>query len=396
MPRTTHATRGRLTVEDCRIEDLVAILDEPTDPDRLPARLRRRAERAGLRRSEPAHRSRDRAALGRPARAGARPHRRPRHRRLPRRLPRPAGRRPGHRRLRRADRRAARLGRDRRRPLREARRQRPGLERAGEGAPCTTRRRSPTTTPTTSSRWSSEAWLGPGYQVTSQVNVVNPGGARAERAPRLPPRASSPTRSPPPTRRTSTASPPCSPSRARSRTATCRWSPGPTLYLPYSQKYEPGYLAWRLPEFQAYFDEHHVQLPLRRATPCSSTRPLFHAAGHQPHHRRPAHGQPAPGVLGLRARDGDRGPGGGGRTRSTRCCCAAGARAPTRSGWTAWSPRAPRATPSPPTSTATRRSTASPRPRQADLVRRALREELDPARRSGTSCGPAPTDGATS
>ena len=33
-----------------------------------------------------------------------------------------------------------------------------------------------------------QAWLGPGYQVTSQVNVVNPGGAGADRAPRLPPR----------------------------------------------------------------------------------------------------------------------------------------------------------------------------------------------------------------
>ena len=26
---------------------------------------------------------------------------------------------------------------------------------------------------------------------------------------------------------------------------------GPTLYLPYSQLYEPGYLAWPLPEFAA-------------------------------------------------------------------------------------------------------------------------------------------------
>lgn len=31
------------------------------------------------------------------------------------------------------------------------------------------------------------AWLGPAYQVTSQVNVVNPGGAGAGRAPRLSP-----------------------------------------------------------------------------------------------------------------------------------------------------------------------------------------------------------------
>ena len=31
----------------------------------------------------------------------------------------------------------------------------------------------------------SEAWLGPSYQITSQLNVVNPGGAAQSRAPRL-------------------------------------------------------------------------------------------------------------------------------------------------------------------------------------------------------------------
>src|SRR3712207_6154369 len=37
---------------------------------------------------------------------------------------------------------------------------------------------------------------------------------------------------------------------------------GPTLYLPHSQKYPPGYVAFHLAEFTAYFDEHRVQLPL--------------------------------------------------------------------------------------------------------------------------------------
>ncbi len=69
------------------------------------------------------------------------------------------------------------------------------------------------------------AWLGPGYQVTSQINVVNPGGA-AQTAHRdyhlgfLSPRRRRPTR------RTCTASPPSSRSRARSPTATCPWSRG--------------------------------------------------------------------------------------------------------------------------------------------------------------------------
>jgi ectoine hydroxylase-related dioxygenase (phytanoyl-CoA dioxygenase family) len=54
---------------------------------------------------------------------------------------------------------------------------------------------------------------------------------------------------------------------------------GPTLYLPYSQRFEPGYLAWRLPEFRAYFDEHHVQLPLAKGDAAFFNPAVFHAAG---------------------------------------------------------------------------------------------------------------------
>jgi ectoine hydroxylase-related dioxygenase (phytanoyl-CoA dioxygenase family) len=53
---------------------------------------------------------------------------------------------------------------------------------------------------------------------------------------------------------------------------------GPTMYLPHSQKYAPGYVAFHQPEFTAYFDEHFVQLPLRKGTPPSSTRPSRPAA----------------------------------------------------------------------------------------------------------------------
>ncbi|WP_208639617.1 phytanoyl-CoA dioxygenase family protein, partial [Streptomyces bobili] len=54
---------------------------------------------------------------------------------------------------------------------------------------------------------------------------------------------------------------------------------GPTMYLPHSQKYGPGYLAWRLPEFQAYFEERHVQLPLAQGDVVFFNPALFHAAG---------------------------------------------------------------------------------------------------------------------
>jgi ectoine hydroxylase-related dioxygenase (phytanoyl-CoA dioxygenase family) len=55
---------------------------------------------------------------------------------------------------------------------------------------------------------------------------------------------------------------------------------GPTLYLPHSQKFEPGYLAWRLPRFVEYFDAHHVQLPLEKGDAVFFNPALFHAAGH--------------------------------------------------------------------------------------------------------------------
>lgn len=54
---------------------------------------------------------------------------------------------------------------------------------------------------------------------------------------------------------------------------------GPTLYLPYSQAYEPGYLAWRLPRFQAYFKAHHVQLPLAKGDAVFFNPAVFHGAG---------------------------------------------------------------------------------------------------------------------
>ncbi|TLS42743.1 phytanoyl-CoA dioxygenase [Streptomyces montanus] len=125
----------------------------------------------------------------------------------------------------------------------------------------------------------SEAWLGPAYQVTSQINVVNPGGAAQrvhrdyhlgflsqERAAAYPAHVHrlSPVLT------------------LQGAVAHCDMpvESGPTLYLPHSQKYEPGYLAWRLPEFRAYFEEHHVQLPLEKGDAVFFNPALFHAAGH--------------------------------------------------------------------------------------------------------------------
>ncbi|MGW2643125.1 phytanoyl-CoA dioxygenase family protein [Streptomyces sp. NPDC001348] len=124
----------------------------------------------------------------------------------------------------------------------------------------------------------SEAWLGPGYQVTSQVNVVNPGGA-AQTAHRdyhlgfLSAHAAAAY--PAHVHRLSPVL------TLQGAVAHCDMpvESGPTLYLPYSQAYEPGYLAWRLPRFQAYFDTHHVQLPLAKGDAVFFNPALFHAAG---------------------------------------------------------------------------------------------------------------------
>src|ERR671933_108045 len=124
----------------------------------------------------------------------------------------------------------------------------------------------------------SEAWLGPGYQVTSQVNVVNPGGTAqvahrdyhlgfmsAEQAGAYPAHVHrlSPVMT------------------LQGAVAHCDMpvETGPTMYLPHSQKYAPGYVAFHRPEFTAYFDEHFVQLPLRTGDAAFFNPALFHGAG---------------------------------------------------------------------------------------------------------------------
>ncbi|PJE94894.1 phytanoyl-CoA dioxygenase [Streptomyces carminius] len=124
-----------------------------------------------------------------------------------------------------------------------------------------------------------EAWLGPGYQLTSQVNVVNPGALAQcvhrdyhfgfltdEHAAAFPAHMHR-------------AAPVLT---LQGAVAHCDMpvETGPTMYLPHSQTYEPGYLAWRRPEFRAYFEEHHVQLPLDKGDAVFFSPALFHAAGH--------------------------------------------------------------------------------------------------------------------
>lgn len=124
----------------------------------------------------------------------------------------------------------------------------------------------------------STAWLGPGYQVTSQVNVVRPGGLAQDphrdyhlgfldddRAARYP--AHVHLLSPVLTLQGAVAH------------VDMPVESGPTLYLPHSQKYGPGYLAYRRDDVRAYFAEHHVQLPLAQGDAVFFNPALLHGAG---------------------------------------------------------------------------------------------------------------------
>jgi len=124
----------------------------------------------------------------------------------------------------------------------------------------------------------SEAWLGPGYQVTSQVNVVNPGG-QAQVAHRdyhlgfmdLDRAASYPAQ-------VHALSPALTLQGAVAH-VDMPVETGPTLYLPHSQKYAAGYLAFHDPAFSAYFDEHRVQLALRKGDAAFFNPAVLHGAG---------------------------------------------------------------------------------------------------------------------
>lgn len=123
-----------------------------------------------------------------------------------------------------------------------------------------------------------QAWLGPHYQVTAQVNVVRPGGKAqqphrdyhlgfqtAEVLEQYPLDV-----------------------QVMSQYLTLQGAvahtdmpldTGPTQLLPYSQQYDLGFMAWRDPAFIEYFQAHAVQLPLHKGDLLFFNPALFHAAG---------------------------------------------------------------------------------------------------------------------
>ncbi len=125
----------------------------------------------------------------------------------------------------------------------------------------------------------SQAWLGRGYQVTAQVNRVNPGG-NAQSAHRdyhlgfmspaqileFPEHVHSF----------------CQMLTLQGAVAHCDMplESGPTLYLPYSQLHLEGYIAFTRDEYQDYFNENRKQLALKKGDMVFFNPAVMHAAGH--------------------------------------------------------------------------------------------------------------------
>jgi ectoine hydroxylase-related dioxygenase (phytanoyl-CoA dioxygenase family) len=123
-----------------------------------------------------------------------------------------------------------------------------------------------------------QSWLGAGYRLTSQVNVVNPGGESQtphrdyhlgfmsnERLARFPAHV----------HRLS----PYLTLQAAVAHVDMPLASGPTMFLPHSQRYEQGYLAANLKPFQDLFEQRHVQLPLNRGDAVFFNPAVMHAAG---------------------------------------------------------------------------------------------------------------------
>ena len=123
-----------------------------------------------------------------------------------------------------------------------------------------------------------EAWLGPNYQMTAQVNLVHPGGAAqlahrdyhlgfqtAEISAQYPAHVHD-----------------LSPALTlQGAVAHCDMpiESGPTKLLPFSQTYRAGYAAWRRDDFRALFEDRHIQVPLQKGDALFFSPALFHAAG---------------------------------------------------------------------------------------------------------------------
>lgn len=123
-----------------------------------------------------------------------------------------------------------------------------------------------------------QAYLGPAYQMTTQVNLVHPGGRAqighrdyhlgfmaAEQAAKYPIHAHHISAG----------------ITLQGAIAHCDMPviSGPTKLLPFSHLLENGYLAIHNPASREYFEAHYVQMPLEKGDAIFFSPAIFHAAG---------------------------------------------------------------------------------------------------------------------
>ncbi|MEN9383826.1 MAG: hypothetical protein RL323_969 [Pseudomonadota bacterium] len=123
------------------------------------------------------------------------------------------------------------------------------------------------------------AWLGPGYQVTSQVNNVRPGGMAQQPHRDYHLGFCTPEQAQAYPRHVHLTSPTLTLQGAVAHVDMPLES-GPTLYLPHSQKWAHGYLVADRQDVSDYFAQHRVQLPLLKGDAVFFNPALIHAAGH--------------------------------------------------------------------------------------------------------------------
>ena len=124
----------------------------------------------------------------------------------------------------------------------------------------------------------SSAWLGPGYRITAQVNNVKPGASpqvchrdyhlgfmSTESCSQYP--------------RAMQVASQCLTLQGAVAHVEVPLESGPTRLLPYSQTFTAGYMAYRLPEFNQFFLDNYVALPLEKGDGLFFNPALFHAAG---------------------------------------------------------------------------------------------------------------------
>lgn len=124
----------------------------------------------------------------------------------------------------------------------------------------------------------SEAWLGPDYTITAQVNVVRPGGK-----PQMPHRdyhlgfqtAEQCARWP----KTMHSVSQFLTLQGAVAHSDMPLESGPTRFLPFSQLLENGYMAWRTEDVKDYFADKWVSLPLEKGDAVFFNPALIHAAG---------------------------------------------------------------------------------------------------------------------